>query len=66
LEGLKLFGKDWQRITKHVGTRETRSVVSHGQKFLERLIQFLDNKKSKMHELTKEEAEYYHGILKKR
>jgi len=41
-------------------------VVSHGQKFLERLIQFLDNKKSKMHELTKEEAEYYHGILKKR
>jgi len=66
LEALKLYGKDWQKITTHIGNREIKSVISHGQKFLVRLIEFLEKKKSNMFELTQEEAQYYHGILSKR
>ena len=30
---MRLFGKDWGRITRYVGTRSRQSVYSHAQKF---------------------------------
>ena len=33
IEAVRLFGKDWGRITSYVGTRSRQSVYSHGQKF---------------------------------
>ncbi len=30
LEGLKLFGKDWTKIEKYVGTRSVRNLMNHG------------------------------------
>ncbi|CAO3612059.1 unnamed protein product [Cunninghamella blakesleeana] len=32
LEGLNLYGRDWQSLAKHMGTRESHSVRSHAQK----------------------------------
>ena len=37
IEAVKLFGKDWAKITAHVGTRSRQSVYSHAQKFRKRV-----------------------------
>ena len=34
LEALKLYGKDWEEIQAHVGTRDIVNVRAHAQKFL--------------------------------
>jgi len=62
LEALKLFGKDWDKIQAHVGTRDIHMVRSHAQKFLIRLIKYLDGK-AKIAKMSLEEAEYYYGTL---
>ena len=33
LEGIRLYGKNWSEIKKHVGTRSRESIYSHAQKF---------------------------------
>lgn len=37
LEAVRLYGKNWGQITKHVGTRSRQSVYSHAQKFRKRV-----------------------------
>lgn len=37
LEGLSLFGRDWGRLSAHVGTRDRNSIRSHTQKYFLRL-----------------------------
>ena len=37
LEAIRLFGKNWCEITRHVGTRNRQSVYSHAQKFRKRV-----------------------------
>jgi len=43
LEGLKLYGKNWDKIEDHIGTRSAYNIRSHSQKFLIRLVKFLEN-----------------------
>ena len=45
LEALKIYGKDWEEIEKYVGTREISNIRSHAQKFLAKLIKFIERKK---------------------
>ena len=33
LEGLRLYGKDWGKVTEHIGTRSRALVASHAQSF---------------------------------
>jgi len=65
LEALKLYGKDWELIEKHVGNRDIKNIRSHAQKFLARLLRLLEGEE-KIKELTLEEAEFYFGILNKK
>eukprot|EP00826_Nyctotherus_ovalis_P048538 TRINITY_DN572_c0_g1_i5.p1 TRINITY_DN572_c0_g1~~TRINITY_DN572_c0_g1_i5.p1 ORF type:complete len:225 (-),score=12.60 TRINITY_DN572_c0_g1_i5:156-830(-) len=37
LEAYKLYGKDWKRIQKHVGTRSATQARSHAQKYFRKL-----------------------------
>lgn len=37
LEGLKLYGKNWNMIRTHVGTRTCPQTRSHAQKFFRKL-----------------------------
>lgn len=37
LEGLELFGRDWPKLSKHIGTRDRHSVRSHAQKYFLRM-----------------------------
>jgi len=65
LEGLKRFGKEWSAIHDFVGTRSIKNLVSHGQKFLIRLVKFLDNNED-IADLTLEEAQFFYGVLSKK
>ena len=38
LEGVRIHGKNWKAITKHVGTRERSQVASHAQAFRKKVI----------------------------
>ena len=38
LEAIRLFGKNWREITRHVATRSRQSVYSHAQKFRKRVV----------------------------
>jgi SHAQKYF class myb-like DNA-binding protein len=42
LEALKIYGKDWENIERHVGTRDVIHVRSHAQKFLQKLKKLLE------------------------
>jgi MYB-related transcription factor LHY len=37
LEALRIHGKDWDRISKYVGTRTALNTKAHGQKFFRKL-----------------------------
>jgi SHAQKYF class myb-like DNA-binding protein len=37
LEGLKLFGKNWNQIQKYIGSRSCPQTRSHAQKFFRKL-----------------------------
>mmetsp|Transcript_11379 Transcript_11379/g.17173 ORF Transcript_11379/g.17173 Transcript_11379/m.17173 type:complete len:97 (+) Transcript_11379:436-726(+) len=49
----------------HIRTRCVKSIRSHAQKFLIKLVKFIGLKfdKGKPLDMTLEEAEYFHGIL---
>ncbi|CAN8075653.1 unnamed protein product [Agarophyton chilense] len=38
LEGLRLFKRDWAKVTEHVGTRSTAQVRSHAQKYFDKVV----------------------------
>mmetsp|Transcript_8233 Transcript_8233/g.12608 ORF Transcript_8233/g.12608 Transcript_8233/m.12608 type:complete len:282 (-) Transcript_8233:699-1544(-) len=65
LEGLKLFGKDWGPIEKHIGTRANKQIRAHAQKFTKALLKMLETKKTKL-KLSENEATFYFGILNSR
>lgn len=35
-----IYGKDWDLIQKHVGTRDAAHIRSHAQKFFIKLVKF--------------------------
>ena len=37
LDAIRLYGKNWGEITRHVGSRSRQSVYSHAQKFRKRV-----------------------------
>jgi SHAQKYF class myb-like DNA-binding protein len=37
LEALKLYGKNWNKVHKHVGTRTSAQTRSHAQKYFNKL-----------------------------
>ena len=38
LEAIRLHGKNWSEITRHIGSRPRQSVYSHAQKFRKRVL----------------------------
>ncbi|KAJ1560167.1 hypothetical protein HK096_009743 [Nowakowskiella sp. JEL0078] len=42
LEGLELYGREWKKLTTHIGTRDSNSIRSHAQKHFIKL--FRDSK----------------------
>mmetsp|Transcript_10564 Transcript_10564/g.16149 ORF Transcript_10564/g.16149 Transcript_10564/m.16149 type:complete len:111 (+) Transcript_10564:512-844(+) len=62
LDAVRMYGKDWDKIEDHIKTRSISNIRSHAQKFLIRLIRFLD-KEDTIDELTEEDAQFYFGIL---
>lgn len=37
LEALKMFGKNWNKVHKHIGTRSSAQTRSHAQKYFNKL-----------------------------
>jgi len=65
LEALRMFGKDWTKIAAYMKSRTVKNIISHGQKFLVRLIKFLNDNES-LDSISIDDAEFYHGILSQR
>lgn len=38
LEAIKLFGKNWNKVHRHVGTRTSAQTRSHAQKYFNKLM----------------------------
>ena len=65
LEALLTFGKNWEEIRKHVGTRDIKNIRSHSQKFFLKLVKQLENKED-MEQNEVDEAEKFFSILNKK
>jgi SHAQKYF class myb-like DNA-binding protein len=63
LEALRIYGKDWDKIQAHIGTRDAAHCRSHAQKFLIKLEKSMNAKSPKK---MIEDAQIYHDILSKR
>lgn len=37
VEGLRMYGKDWQMVEDHIGSRNSAQIRSHAQKFLSKM-----------------------------
>eukprot|EP00356_Strombidium_inclinatum_P003230 CAMPEP_0170501726 /NCGR_PEP_ID=MMETSP0208-20121228/39223_1 /TAXON_ID=197538 /ORGANISM="Strombidium inclinatum, Strain S3" /LENGTH=73 /DNA_ID=CAMNT_0010780419 /DNA_START=534 /DNA_END=755 /DNA_ORIENTATION=+ len=57
-----MYGKDWELIEKHIGTRDIGNIRSHAQKFLAKLLKFIEGKIT-LTEISIEDAEFYYGTL---
>lgn len=64
LEALRIYGKDWDKIQKHLGTRDAAHCRSHAQKFLIKLEKQIKQESSCKN--TIENARFYHDILSKK
>ena len=42
LESLRLYGKDWNKIKEHTGTRSVANIRSHAQKFARKLTKMIN------------------------
>ena len=40
LEALTLYGKNWSKVHKHVGTRSSAQTRSHAQKYFNKLMKY--------------------------
>ena len=63
LEGLRIHGKNWDKICVHVKSRDATHCRAHGQKFFAKLIKFLETGKNKDKMPSSEEAKLYLEIL---
>ena len=61
LEALRIYGKDWVKIVKHVGTRDATHTRSHAQKFISKIIKAQKGLEPPIHD-----AEFYFNILRKK
>ena len=43
LEALLIYGKDWDKIEEHIGTRDAAHARSHAQKFFLKLVKWLED-----------------------
>mmetsp|Transcript_2335 Transcript_2335/g.3513 ORF Transcript_2335/g.3513 Transcript_2335/m.3513 type:complete len:99 (+) Transcript_2335:190-486(+) len=62
LHALKLHGKDWELIEKHIGSRDIGNIRSHAQKFLVRLLKFIEGGTT-IERMNMEEAQFFYGVL---
>lgn len=46
VEALRKYGKDWQQVEDHIGTRNSAQIRSHAQKFLNRIEKVPDIEES--------------------
>jgi len=46
LEALRVHGKDWDKIERHVETRNAKNIRSHAQKYLVKLVKMLEKGKA--------------------
>ena len=44
LEALRIYGKDWTMIQRHVKTRQVTNIRAHAQKFLLKLVKVVEQK----------------------
>ena len=61
LEAIRLYGKDWDRIQKRLGTRDAAHCRSHAQKFLIKLEKSLNGGKKQI-----PDAQFFYEILNKK
>ena len=65
LEALRLYGKNWDKITSHIGTRDAAHTRSHAQKFFAKLTKYF--KGIDLDQIGHiDDAEYYYNILQKK
>ena len=57
LEGLRIYGKDWESVEKHIGTRDAAHVRSHAQKFVSKLVKSIKKNKEDP------DIKFYYDIL---
>ena len=66
LEALRIYGKDWDLIEAHIGTRDAAHSRSHAQKFFTKLMKHLEKKDEKGQEQPIQNAELYYEILQRK
>ena len=69
LESLMKFGKDWEKIEEYVGTRDILNIRAHAQKFLSKLVKFIEKgekRTGKDKDMTDEDIEIYYKVLAKK
>lgn len=68
LEALRIYGKDWNSITVHVGSRDAAHCRSHAQKFFTKLNKFLNRDPNNEDEAEEfiDDAEIYMEILQRK
>lgn len=54
LEALELYGKYWNKVHKHVGTRTSAQTRSHAQKYFNKLTKKTSKDEAKIHGSNKE------------
>ena len=60
LDGLKIYGKDWEAIQNHIGTRDTVNIRSHAQKFTTKLKKSIENNDGDP------DSKFYYSVLKEK
>jgi hypothetical protein len=64
LEALKIHGKNWENIQRHVGTRDAAHIRSHAQKFVVKAKKMLE--RSIVAEYSDEDLKYFIDTLEKK
>jgi len=64
-----MWGKDYDAWESYIGTRNRKNIKSHAQKFLARLLRFLEKNSrpdAAFESMTVQEAKYFSGVLSQR
>ncbi|OMJ72779.1 hypothetical protein SteCoe_28697 [Stentor coeruleus] len=60
IQGIQMYGKNWKKIYKCVGTRSNNQIRSHAQKYFQKL----DKKNKQLHDNTELSGEAYLMFLR--